>query len=129
MQPAMSLRDQETFAKDDASQERSWVGGQHAPTGWTGTRSPPLPSTAQAYSYSPGPGRGRRPSRAKRKAPVAQLDRAPDYESGGQEFESLRARHSNQRDRNKRNHRPASPPYICCTDKEYQRTRASWFTP
>ena len=26
-------------------------------------------------------------------APVAQLDRAPDYESGGQEFESLRARH------------------------------------
>ena len=27
------------------------------------------------------------------KAPVAQLDRAPDYESGGQEFESLRARH------------------------------------
>src|SRR6202030_838451 len=28
-----------------------------------------------------------------KKAPVAQLDRAPDYESGGQEFESLRARH------------------------------------
>ena len=27
-------------------------------------------------------------------APVAQLDRAPDYESGGQEFESLRVRHS-----------------------------------
>ena len=27
------------------------------------------------------------------RAPVAQLDRAPDYESGGQEFESLRARH------------------------------------
>src|SRR5665213_4586929 len=27
------------------------------------------------------------------KAPVAQLDRAPDYESGGWEFESLRARH------------------------------------
>src|SRR5476651_1069048 len=26
-------------------------------------------------------------------APVAQLDRAPDYESGGREFESLRARH------------------------------------
>src|SRR4029079_6047887 len=26
-------------------------------------------------------------------APVAQLDRAPDYESGGQECESLRARH------------------------------------
>src|SRR5438874_4248625 len=31
---------------------------------------------------------GSRPSNA----PVAQLDRAPDYESGGQEFESLRAR-------------------------------------
>ncbi|VTZ58941.1 hypothetical protein EMEDMD4_10117 [Sinorhizobium medicae] len=28
-----------------------------------------------------------------RHAPVAQLDRAPDYESGGQEFESLRVRH------------------------------------
>ena len=27
-------------------------------------------------------------------APVAQLDRAPDYESGGQRFESFRARHS-----------------------------------
>jgi hypothetical protein len=30
---------------------------------------------------------------ARENAPVAQLDRAPDYESGGQEFESLRARH------------------------------------
>ena len=28
--------------------------------------------------------------------PVAQLDRAPDYESGGWEFESLRARHTFQ---------------------------------
>ena len=28
------------------------------------------------------------------KALVAQLDRAPDYESGGREFESSRARHS-----------------------------------
>src|SRR5689334_13590522 len=27
-----------------------------------------------------------------RRAPVAQLDRAPDFESGGREFESLRAR-------------------------------------
>src|SRR5262249_8141985 len=38
-----------------------------------------LPSPVRTSSY---------PSRA----PVAQLDRAPDYESGGQEFESLRAR-------------------------------------
>ena len=29
-----------------------------------------------------------------KKAPVAQLDRAPDFESGCREFESLRARHS-----------------------------------
>ena len=29
-----------------------------------------------------------------RNALVAQLDRAPDYESGGREFESSRARHS-----------------------------------
>jgi hypothetical protein len=36
-----------------------------------------------------GPTRIRRVSQC---APVAQLDRAPDYESGGQEFESLRAR-------------------------------------
>jgi hypothetical protein len=28
-----------------------------------------------------------------RSAPVAQLDRAPDYESGGRRFESFRARH------------------------------------
>jgi hypothetical protein len=27
-------------------------------------------------------------------APVAQLDRAPGYEPGGREFESLRARHT-----------------------------------
>jgi hypothetical protein len=35
-----------------------------------------------------------RPEMPAKNAPVAQLDRAPDYESGGQEFESLRARHS-----------------------------------
>src|ERR1700694_701271 len=33
------------------------------------------------------------PPRPAKKAPVAQLDRALDYESRGQEFESLRARH------------------------------------
>src|SRR6185295_11514343 len=38
----------------------------------------------------PGP---LRPKCTSENAPVAQLDRAPDYESGGQEFESLRARH------------------------------------
>src|SRR3954469_15091852 len=37
----------------------------------------------------PGP---LRPKCTSENAPVAQLDRAPDYESGGQEFESLRAR-------------------------------------
>ena len=35
-------------------------------------------------------------ARTAQDAPVAQLDRAPDYESGGQEFESLRARQQNQ---------------------------------
>jgi hypothetical protein len=47
-----------------------------------------------------GKGRFRRPRpvrdhfpRDAQQAPVAQLDRAPDYESGGREFESLRARH------------------------------------
>ena len=30
---------------------------------------------------------------ARNQAPVAQLDRAPDFESGGRGFESLRARH------------------------------------
>ena len=35
-------------------------------------------------------------------APVAQLDRAPDYEFGGQEFESLRARQLGFRTRRKR---------------------------
>jgi hypothetical protein len=37
--------------------------------------------------------RALRPEMPAKNAPVAQLDRAPDYESGGQEFESLRARH------------------------------------
>src|SRR5258708_3447078 len=37
--------------------------------------------------------RASRPAMVATNAPVAQLDRAPDYESGGQEFESLRARH------------------------------------
>src|ERR1700731_1345030 len=36
--------------------------------------------------------RALRPEMSAKNAPVAQLDRAPDYESGGQEFESLRAR-------------------------------------
>jgi hypothetical protein len=36
---------------------------------------------------------GQAPDCLAKNAPVAQLDRAPDYESGGQEFESLRARH------------------------------------
>src|SRR5438067_2864127 len=38
----------------------------------------------------------RAPAVSRQRAPVAQLDRAPDYESGGREFESLRARHSLQ---------------------------------
>ena len=38
----------------------------------------------------PGP---LKPKCTSENAPVAQLDRAPDYEFGGQEFESLRARH------------------------------------
>src|SRR3954465_1502364 len=35
----------------------------------------------------------RAPAVLRHRAPVAQLDRAPDYESGGQRFESFRARH------------------------------------
>ena len=41
----------------------------------------------------PGCIRAFKPNAKAKNAPVAQLDRAPDYESGGQEFESLRARH------------------------------------
>ena len=37
------------------------------------------------------------PHRFRAQAPVAQLDRAPDYESGGREFESSPARHLNSR--------------------------------
>src|SRR5581483_9244975 len=56
-----------------------------------------LPTQGQAYSYGArrGSPRGSRFFRDLT-APVAQLDRAPDYESGGQEFESLRARQSFQ---------------------------------
>ena len=46
-----------------------------------------LPSPGTAASFRPS----RRPA-APPIAPVAQLDRAPDYGSGGWEFESLRAR-------------------------------------
>ena len=51
---------------------------------------------AEPPAFLPAPGCGPRPRglhRAASEAPVAQLDRAPDYESGGREFESLRARH------------------------------------
>ncbi len=37
------------------------------------------------------------PYTARSVAPVAQLDRAPDYESGGWKFESFRARHLHSR--------------------------------
>ena len=52
-------------------------------------RRQPLPITDQTDSYAAVPA-GR--FSAAESAPVAQLDRAPDYESGGQGFESLRAR-------------------------------------
>src|SRR5438445_11234386 len=58
-------------------------------------------SEIQSLGNTPHRGRPSRPDRGLVScrpccAPVAQLDRAPDYESGGQEFESLRARHSNR---------------------------------
>jgi hypothetical protein len=43
--------------------------------------------------YVTGLGQRCFPQRPADQAPVAQLDRAPDYESGGQRFESFRARH------------------------------------
>ena len=77
----------------------------------------PAPRTAPHSGGASGPSPGRPPFRsclagqnrldgasaargalpAVKQAPVAQLDRAPDYESGGRGFESLRARHSSQR--------------------------------
>lgn len=50
------------------------------------------------YNYSPAKLRAdaRDASRVDACAPLAQLDRAPDYGSEGWEFESLRARHSNR---------------------------------
>jgi hypothetical protein len=50
-----------------------------------------LQSLFRMHAASAGPCALKCPAK---NAPVAQLDRAPDYESGGQEFESLRARHS-----------------------------------
>jgi hypothetical protein len=47
--------------------------------------------------YVTGLGQRCFPQRPADQAPVAQLDRAPDYESGGQRFESFRARHFFQR--------------------------------
>jgi hypothetical protein len=57
-----------------------------------GARAEPLPAPDRPFSYSPST-RPRFTGPDLAQAPVAQLDRAPDYESGGQEFESLRARH------------------------------------
>src|SRR5258705_6399235 len=50
---------------------------------------PPLPSRRGGVSNAPF---CRPRSGPAGKAPVAQLDRAPDYESGGRTFESFRAR-------------------------------------
>src|SRR5438477_12411796 len=51
---------------------------------------PRLPSGKRPDSYAAV--RRRALPRGRYQAPVAQLDRAPEYESGGREFESLRAR-------------------------------------
>ena len=54
-------------------------------------------------------------------APVAQLDRAPDYESGGQRFESFRARHFSRGNRalrspeNRKSGYCAGDRRTCCT--------------
>ena len=53
-----------------------------------------LPGPAKAdRGRRPFPTAGFAPPAEPARAPVAQLDRAPDYEFGGREFESLRARH------------------------------------
>jgi hypothetical protein len=67
------------------------IGRSPAASG-TRPRAAPLPAPDRPFSYSRSAATAiAGPDLAK--APVAQLDRAPDYESGGQEFESLRARH------------------------------------
>ena len=54
-----------------------------------------LPMRRDAAKSAASLGRARKGAgAANRDAPVAQLDRAPDYESGGQRFESFRARQS-----------------------------------
>ena len=53
----------------------------------------PVERPGMAFRHAKRTRAGIVPVPVSRKAPVAQLDRAPDYESGGQEFESLRARH------------------------------------
>src|SRR5262245_16222670 len=70
-----------------ASKTRRWPGPRKGQTHhW---RRQHLPIGNQDDSYAAVPRSG---FRQRNQAPVAQLDRAPDYESGGQEFESLRAR-------------------------------------
>jgi hypothetical protein len=56
-------------------------------------RKPLLPVSPKAARARPRSGLAFAALKRTR-APVAQLDRAPDYESGGREFESLRARQS-----------------------------------
>src|SRR6266852_314040 len=76
---------------------RRLAGGQYfrtlpspAGAGSYGALSRPLTCLSNACGIG-GPCAPRMPAK---NAPVAQLDRALDYESRGQEFESLRARHS-----------------------------------
>src|SRR5579871_1676499 len=62
---------------------------RHSMSGWPTIRS----CLAERKRLEPAVALSARSRRSKPTlAPVAQLDRAPDYESGGQEFESLRAR-------------------------------------
>src|SRR6266852_1244172 len=75
---------------------RRLAGGQYfrtlpspAGAGSYGALSRPLTCLSNACGIG-GPCAPRMPAK---NAPVAQLDRALDYESRGQEFESLRARH------------------------------------
>src|SRR6202040_2980689 len=53
----------------------------------------PLSHVCRMHAASAGLSAPRRPAK---NAPVAQLDRALDYESRGQEFESLRARQKSE---------------------------------
>ena len=113
-------------AANASSRRRAWPSAANrARFGGSCPATPGDPCQAghEAYSYAAFRALARGISLAERQAPVAQLDRALDYESRGREFESLRARQNPERNQALGGSSPAPFPYRShkCSRKEADR--------